>query len=282
MTPFPKVPLIPTKIIISAPFGNYLKFANTTRTLGTYTLQNRGGIFYRLWRCALTLRYHWRVSAWTNRLGLPNPGLDALPINTLGPDISVYNKDIISIYGFNAEEWQQLAMKIAKNYDPLAVELNLSCPNVSHDVFLRDVMSGIDILHGHNIQIIAKLPPVKWMKLAKPLFDYGVKTFHCCNTIPTPGGGMSGKPLKQYSLWAVEDLKQAWGESVCVIGGGGISGPSDIGDYCKAGADHFAVGSALLNPFFWKQMEVMSTLKVISNPCKEFCPSLPEVNNANS
>ena len=184
-------PLIPTKIIISAPFGNYLKFPNTIRTLGTYTLQNRGGILYRLWRCVRTLRFHWRISAWTNKLGLPNPGLDALPINTLGPDFSTYSKDIISIYGFNAEEWQRLAMKIVQNYDPLAVELNLSCPNVSHDVFLRDVMTGIDILHGHNIKVIAKLPPVKWMKLAKPLFDYGIKTFHCCNTIPTPGGGMS-------------------------------------------------------------------------------------------
>lgn len=252
-------------IIISAPFGNWLNFPGATSTLGSFTWQYRGGLLYRLWRMARTLRYNWRSKSWVNKLGLPNPGLNSLPATI----DNRYDDKIISIYGFNKEEWVNLAWAIAHRYHPLAVELNLSCPNVNHDAFIADVIPGVDILMGGNVQIIAKLPPIKWLNLAKPLYDYGVRIFHCCNTIPTPGGGLSGKPLKQYSLWATEELRQKWGDSVRIIGGGGVTSHEDVLDYRMAGADHVAVGSMLLNPlrlarftYFLEDVEVSMRYKI--------------------
>ena len=61
------------KLIVAAPFGNYLHFANTTRILGTYTLHRRGGWPLRIWRILSTVRY--RDGTWVNCLGLTNPGI---------------------------------------------------------------------------------------------------------------------------------------------------------------------------------------------------------------
>ncbi len=245
------------RVIISAPFGNWIERPDTTSTLGTYTLKNRGGIWYRLWRMLLTLRYHRQSQSWINKLGLPNPGLGALP----KPNSSIdYRDNIISIYGFNKDEWRDLAKMIVNTYQPSAVELNLSCPNVDHHHFISDIIPAIDILTHANIKIIAKLPPLRWMSLAKPLYAYGIRTFHCCNTIPTPGGGFSGKALKQYSLWCINDLRNNWGNNVEIIGGGGINSNQDVDDYADAGADRIAVGSMLLNPFRWKDLDSISAL----------------------
>lgn len=236
--------------------GNWLRYPEATSTLGTYTLHNRGSLWYRAWRCLLTLRYYWRARSWINKLGLPNPGLHALPPPTTSVD---YTDKIISIYGFNRYEWCELATLIGDVYKPLAVELNLSCPNVDHIVFLTDVMAAIDILIAYKVKIIAKLSPLRWMATAKPLYDYGIRSFHGCNTIQTPGGGFSGKVLKQYSLWCVDDLRQRWGSDIEIIGGGGITSPTDVADYIKAGADRVAICSMLLNPFSWKYLDDLVT-----------------------
>lgn len=239
-------------LIISAPFGNWINHAHATSTLGTFTLKYRGGLNYRLWRMLMTLRYSWTTKSWRNKLGLPNPGLRSLS-EPVGQHAVYYDDKIISIFGFNKDEWNELARLIADVYRPGAVELNLSCPNVAHPQdLLVGAMAAVDRLMSAEIRIIAKLPPVRWMNIAKPMYDYGVRTFHGCNTIQTPGGGWSGKVLKQYSLWCVEDLRQKWGDDITIIGGGGIDSEQDITDYKKAGADHCAVGSMLLNPFNWK------------------------------
>ncbi len=234
------------RVIISAPFGNHFKPKGATPTLGTFTLYYRGGLFYRLWRMALTLRYHSQSQSWINKLGLPNPGIGSLPIT------HDHTKEIISIHGFNGDDWLMLANHLRhfpKEHGPITVELNLSCPNVGHDVIVAEVTRAVVILQHNDVRIIAKLPPIRWMDWVHPLYDMGIRMFHCCNTIPTPGGGMSGKPLKQYSLCAVEDIKDEFGSEVTVIGGGGITCLDDVRDYVKAEADHVALGSMLLNPF---------------------------------
>lgn len=238
------------KLIVSAPFGNWLNFPGATSTLGTFTLHNRGGMLYRLWRCLLTLRPRPGLGAWTNRLGLPNPGIASLPVD------GDYGDKIISIYGFNRDEWREVAYQAAAR-KPLAVELNLSCPNVDHAVFLGDAAMAAHVLIQNKILVIAKLPPINPLASAKIMGDCGVGVFHACNTIPTLAGGMSGKPLKQLSLWAVRDIRQWWGSVATVIGGGGITTPDDIREYHRAGADHVAIGSMLLNPFNWRKVPAL-------------------------
>ena len=66
---------------------------------------------------------------------------------------------------------------------------------------------------------------------------------------------ISGKPLKQYSLWAVGDLRQKYGSDVALIGGGGVTDTTDVVDYLKVGADHVAIASVLFNPFNWRKVK---------------------------
>lgn len=239
------------KLIISAPFGNWINYNGVTSTIGTFTYFHRGNFLTRIWRILSTVRYH--NGSWINRLGLPNPGIKTL----LNKDIS---DKILSIHGFNKQDWFNLS-KVVDELWPLAIELNLSCPNVTK-TSIREGVSAAALMYSSKL-VIAKLAPVRWMDFVIPLKDVGVTYFHLCNTIPTSSGGLSGKVLKQYSLWAVEEVKQKYGNEVKIIGGGGITKVQDIDDYLKAGADHVAVGSMLFNPLNWKKLRIFRDYLII-------------------
>lgn len=247
------------KLIIGAPFGNYIKVNGITSTLGTYTLHKRAGVLKRLWRALSTIRYYPKLGSWNSKLGLPSPGIDSLQLEDV--------KDhILSIHGFNSPEWVMLYIA-AQKLNPLAIELNISCPNVAK-TSVKETLEFVEGItnEGSVTNVIAKLPPVRWMDYAIPLWYNGITKFHLCNTITTPSGSLSGKILKQYSLWAVEEVKQKWGNDVTVIGGGGITEIKDIQDYLTAGVDHVAVASMLLNPCnYHKLREFRSFFKHLEN-----------------
>jgi dihydroorotate dehydrogenase len=236
-------------LVIGAPFGNYLERPYATSTVGTFTLTRRGGVLHRWWRVLSTLRYNSRIGGWVNKLGLPNPGIYSVHANQ--------SSRIVSVLGFSSEEWVSLTHS-AIRLQPLAVELNLSCPNVHNPVSVVDVDRAVGMARDNRLEVIAKLPPVRWMDLTRPLFSMGVRRFHLCNTIPTPGGGISGKTLKQYSLWAVREVRAAWAEEVDIIGGGGITSKEDVEDYLAAGANRVSVASMLLNPLNHRKLESLA------------------------
>lgn len=236
------------KLIIGAPFGNYFKTPGVTSTVGTFTLNYRGGKLYRLWRMILTLRYYWRLQSWVNKLGLPNPGIDS-------HEGKFKADEIISIHGFNRGEWIQLVANCSYSNLKLFIEFNLSCPNVSAKHSIEDLKPALDVARNHGHIVIAKLPPVGWCDMVIYLYQAGVRYFHCCNTLPTPGGGLSGKALKPFSLDVVRSIKRMFDpKEVFVIGGGGITSTQDIDDYIAAGADHVSVASMLLWPWRWKSI----------------------------
>lgn len=228
-------------LIISAPFGNYLSHPLATSTVGTYTVENRAGFlrWWLLWRVALTLRRYRKIGAWVNKLGLPNPGLQHLKKLIIDMPDQWTDDRIVSLHGFTPGEWA-LLLQVAAPFG--AIELNVSCPNVGElsvplDLFERAV--------GLGRKVIVKLPPVEYWKTFHHAYDSGVRVFHCTNTLPTPSGGLSGKPLKRVSLDVIARIKDARPD-VTIIGGGGITEPEDITDYWNAGARHFAIGSAFL------------------------------------
>jgi dihydroorotate dehydrogenase len=255
-----------SRLIIGAPFGNYLNWANCTPTLGTFTRNYRGGVLWRLWRCLLTLRPHPRLRAWSNRLGLPNPGLNWLGEQVISQRINLTGK-IVSISARCDNDWYALlygtqVLAGMPGGCPAAVELNVSCPNCGD----TDTTDYVNIFTGavrylqetSGIAVIVKLPPVSYRDLAAKANYFGCRGVHCCNTLPTPAGGLSGKPLQPLSLEAVRycrSLNQSW----TIIGGGGIVGPEDVARFTEAGADHFAVASALLNPFNWPAIQRTAT-----------------------
>jgi dihydroorotate dehydrogenase len=156
---------------------------------------------------------------------------------------------ILSIKGFDAREWQLLAER-ALHLNPLAVELNLSCPNVKEGT---GYLAAVQVLKG-KIPLIRKLPPLGW----QPLIDPDIGTwYHCCNTLPSVRGGVSGKRLKPYSLHLIEILRRMFGSRIQIIGGGGVTTAQDVRDYHHAGADHVSVASLLLNPLAWYKVPLL-------------------------
>lgn len=230
-------------LVVSAPFGNYVGASGATSTLGTFTLHQRRG---RLLRILKTVRYSVSTKAWVNKIGLRNPGIGWLESKVqTGKDIS---PSILSIHGFNDAEWYELIDR-AGNLKPLAIELNLSCPNVGEiswpaELFERAVRTGVPV--------IAKVPPIRFQGMVEAAVSGGVRSFHCCNTLPVPQGGLSGKPLKPVSLECVRWVRQLNSHSnstnLFIIGGGGITTPTDIDEYADAGANVFAIGTKTMNP----------------------------------
>jgi dihydroorotate dehydrogenase len=232
-------------LIISAPFGNYIQPVGATATLGTFTALRRPG---RFWRVIRTVRYYPRIGAWVNQIGLRNPGIDWLTQQVRAGRIDPPDK-IISIHGFDDAEWRTL-LEQTQEIKPLAIELNMSCPNVGHinwppDLFERAGATGLPI--------IVKLPPVNFHAMTRQALDAGLRNFHCCNTIPVPRGGVSGKPLKPVAIQCIGEVRSIARAlniepEIRIIGGGGITTPDDIDDYAAAGAHRVAIGTKAMNP----------------------------------
>lgn len=249
-------------LVISAPFGNYVRPRGATPTLGTFTAERRRG---RVWRIILTVRYYRRLGAWVNKIGLRNPGIDWLAARVTAGKIDVSDK-IVSIHGFNEDEWRVLLRKAA-GLKPLAVELNMSCPNVGHvnwPEWLFDEGRRVEresAAGGALTRVIVKLPPVNYREMFDRATGAGLRWFHCCNTIPVPAGGVSGKPLKPVAIACIGDLmgRCAAGvrDDLRIIGGGGITSAGDIEEYAAVGACRFAVGTKVFNPkYLWSDAGV--------------------------
>ncbi len=229
-------------LIISAPFGNYLQPPGATATLGAFTALPRPG---RWWRTLRTLRPYPRLGAWVNRIGLRNPGIDWLAARAHSGKVALSDK-LINIHGFSDSDWSTLLHHIAE-LKPLALELNLSCPNVGP----LDFPSWLfDRALAASSATIVKLPPINYHNIVHHALAAGVRAFHCCNTLPVPAGGMSGKPLMPLSLRCISDLRSLSHHPLSIIGGGGITTPDDITAYADAGATHFALGTMLIHPRF--------------------------------
>lgn len=230
------------RMIIDAPFGNYLNWDGYTSTIGTYTLERRAGFFKRWWRVASTVRPYPRMRAWTNKLGLPNPGIGSLN--------RCSGAEILSVSSRSTNGWLVLC-RIAADLGPVAVELNVSCPNTP-EVDTSDYSQVFEYFNTHCPCVIVKLPPVGYRPIVEKAMSRGITNFHCCNTLPTPCGGLSGKPLIPL---VVEATKFCADLGASVISGGGITCVGDVGRYQGAGAQHCAIASAILNPFNWPRLK---------------------------
>jgi dihydroorotate dehydrogenase len=263
-------------MVIAAPFGNYRFFGqpydDVIMTVGTYTLEKRAGLLKRIWKIVSTVRHYPKLGAWVNKLGLPNPGFNEFALNFMR-DCRRYRNAIISIKGFTPYDWSNMANRLYsimtdRGMALRGVELNVSCPNVEKEKKeLGEVFQIVfDALHG-ICPVIVKLPPVDYMPIFESAYAVGIRAFHCCNTLPVPGGGMSGKPLKPLALEAIRQIREAvkaheypCGEAggtvfvpieptTVIIGGGGITEMKDAWDFMAAGADSVSMASGLFK--YW-------------------------------
>lgn len=216
---------------INPPFGNYINLPDTKSIKGSFTLEAREGLIPQIIK---TLRYSFKYNDWVNKIGLRNNGIKWALDN--------YNNDhIISIAILNKNEIPEFLKIIPKNQD---LEINISCPNAEKEMINNDIEK---FLNKERKWCILKLSPKSKNDDIDYFYNKGFRQFHCCNTIPVPEGGLSGKSIIPYTNEKVNYIKSKYKDST-VIAGGGITEWNDVVNYRKKGADHFSVSTNFFNP----------------------------------
>lgn len=215
---------------ISPPFGNYVFLPKLQRIKGSFTLEPRNGLFLQILK---TLRYNFEYSAWTNKIGLRNKGIDYA--------IKHYNSEIVSIAILNKQDIPKIVKKIPENMN---IEINVSCPNAEKSMVDQD----IDLfLNKKREWCILKLSPTCKLSSVDRYYRMGFRQFHCSNTIPIKEGGLSGKALIPYNKKLIQHINEHYKDTT-IIAGGGITDIEDIIMYKNLGADHFAFSTVLFHP----------------------------------
>lgn len=223
------------KILLSPPFGSRFNPSWATRVMGTYTISARKGL---IWRTLKTLRK--TDGGWVNAIGLRNPGIFSIRTDKFS------ERSVYSIAAINAGDYQVFLAAIPAW---ATVEINLSCPNL-HSVPVFE--TSIQHFPKRFATTIVKLPPpcvdhaYHW---AEKCYEYGIRYFHACNTIPTQQGGESGNRLRPQSLKMIRWLHKNFSD-VKIIGGGGIYSPEHVREYRDAGAEFFSLSTVCFTP--WK------------------------------
>jgi dihydroorotate dehydrogenase (NAD+) catalytic subunit len=208
-----------------------------------------------------------------NSVGLQGPGLPYWLERVL-PDLLGTGATVVaSIWGRSLEEYRAAAALLASAPDAVvAVEINLSCPNVipghrpdPHDpgIFAHDpqltaeVVAAVAAAAGRPVW--AKLSPNtdRVVDIARAARDGGADAVTCVNTLlglaydpatrspalGAGGGGLSGPAIHPVAVRVVHDVAAAL-PGFPVIGVGGIATGWDAEEFLLAGATAVQVGTA--------------------------------------
>lgn len=198
-----------------------------------------------------------------NSIGLDNDGLEAFIDKHLDYLLSLDCPIIANIAGHSPEEYVQLGERLNDFPQLAAIELNISCPNVSGGVdygsnpkLTKEVVSAVRSVC--DIPIIAKLTPnvTNVIEIAQAAADGGADAVTLINTLlgmavnwrkrkPVLGnvvGGLSGPAIKPVALRIVWQV--ASNIDIPVIGVGGIQCLDDVMEFLVAGASAVQIGTA--------------------------------------
>lgn len=210
---------------------------------------------------------------WEERRGLVNSiGLQNVGVDRFFTEYYPFFREkktpiVVNFFGFTEEEYIACAERIKPDKFIVALEMNLSCPNVKQGgiSFGKDPHMVHQIVKAvksvTSIPLIAKLTPeVKNLReIAQAAYDAGVDGFTLLNTIPSLivdvekrsvpiKGGLSGPVLRPVALKAVYEISSSL--PVPVIGTGGIMNYSDALSFIMAGACAVQVGTAtFIDPY---------------------------------
>lgn len=197
-----------------------------------------------------------------NSIGLDNDGIDAFIEGHLPYLGSVGCPIIVSVAGCDVAEFAELAGRLSGRAEVAAVELNVSCPNVSGGTdFGSDPAKCREVVRAAveacDRPIIAKLTPnvARIADMAAAAADGGADALSLINTClgmavdwrrrrPLLGnvmGGLSGPAIKPIALRCVYQAAQA--VDVPIIGIGGIATIDDVMEFLVAGASAVQLGT---------------------------------------
>ncbi len=200
-----------------------------------------------------------------NSIGLQNIGVDRFLSDVLPGLGDLPPKVIVNLFGYARDDYVRLAERVDPHPGVAAVELNVSCPNVSkggiefgHD---PDILAGLvrRVRSATGKPIVVKLSPnvTSPSALGQAAKDGGADVLSAVNTfvgmaidtatrrpvLATVRGGLSGPAIKPLALRIVFDV--ARDVDLPVIGIGGVETVDDVLEFLLAGASAVQVGTAL-------------------------------------
>lgn len=204
-------------------------------------------------------------SGMLNAIGLDNDGLEHFLSHHLPYLRTLPTAVIGNIAGKTEDEFVAMAARVAEAGEGLAaLELNLSCPNVSGGLdFATNPETTRRIVRRcrevcPDLPLIAKLTPnvTAISEIVKASADAGADAVSCVNTFlgmaidwrrrrPILGngvGGLSGPAIKPLALRCVWQAARV--RAIPVIGIGGIANSDDVMEFLLAGASAVQVGTA--------------------------------------
>jgi dihydroorotate dehydrogenase (NAD+) catalytic subunit len=198
-----------------------------------------------------------------NSIGLDNDGIEAFIAHHLPYLRTLAAPTIVSIAGRTHEEFVEMARRLDDEPGVAAIELNVSCPNVSGGVdFGTDAAMChrlvADTRAACRLPLLAKLTPnvTNIATMARAAAEGGADAISLINTVlgmaidwrrrhPLLGnvlGGLSGPAIKPIALRCVFQVAQA--VKTPIVGIGGIANIDDVMEFLVAGASAVQIGTA--------------------------------------
>jgi dihydroorotate dehydrogenase (NAD+) catalytic subunit len=210
-------------------------------------------------------------SGMLNAIGLQNPGVDGWLERDL-PWLQARGARVVaSIAGNTVEDFATVAARLRGQPGIIAIEVNLSCPNVEE----RGLVFACSPLDSHaviaavraeaTVPVLAKLTSdvTDVVSIVEAVVDAGADGVTLINTLlglaidPETGrpelwntyGGLSGPAIRPVALRNVHQVSQALPD-VPILGCGGVRTVEDVVQFLRAGASAVAVGTAtFVDPF---------------------------------
>ena len=218
-------------------------------------------------------------SIYLNSIGLTNPGIGAALAEKAPLWLEWRVPVVLSIAGETVEEFGTMAGMADGTPGVVALELNLSCPNVDNGAWFShsSEIAGETVERvkaATSLPVISKLSPnvPDIVPIAESVVRAGADAITICNTMPAMAidlegrrpvlgaatGGISGPALHPIALALVFRAAQA--VDVPIIGVGGVVTAMDALALIVAGATAVQVGSANLADF-WSPLAVLDGLQ---------------------
>ncbi len=226
-------------------------------------------------------------SGMINAIGLQNPGVDKVVNEEVKKLAKVYNDLVIAnVGGHSVEEYVQTCKKFNDCDEVFAVELNISCPNVSGGGMAFGTNEEVaynlvkEIKKECSKPIIVKLSPnvTDIVAMAKAVEKAGADAISLINTlvgmrinlktgepiISIKKGGYSGPGIFPVAVRMVYEVAHA--VNIPLIGIGGVSNAYEVLEMMYAGASLVQVGAAnLVDPYVCKKI-----IEDLPNVMKEY------------
>jgi dihydroorotate dehydrogenase (NAD+) catalytic subunit len=198
-----------------------------------------------------------------NSIGLDNDGIEVFIAHHLPYLRTLAAPTVVSIAGRTHEEFVAMARRLDGLEGVAALELNISCPNVSGGVDFGTDASlchrlVADVRTACGLPILAKLTPnvTSIALIARAAAEGGADAISLINTVlgmavdwrrrrPMLGnvlGGLSGPAIKPIALRCVFQAAQS--VSTPIVGIGGIATIDDVMEFLVAGASAVQIGTA--------------------------------------